>query len=198
MPIDDMETRHKTAQRVRLARKDAGFTQSELAAEIGVTPQAISNYERELNRIPYSVLNDVSKLCGVTIEYLLGITDIPHSTEGYSKSGEMAIDHAFIDFMSYLNVNVSGFVFAPLYYKERDKKKDTKRVYLGLNGEGTYPISLVEYDSLRDTICRFAAFTAHELFNDAMVREMEREGSELLKVEKYIETISDNTEEGKQ
>lgn len=56
--IDRMEI----ARRIKLARKTAGLTQLEVAKRLQLTPQAISNYERGINKIPLSILFALAEL----------------------------------------------------------------------------------------------------------------------------------------
>ena len=64
MGADSKENRIEIAKRIKKARKDAGFTQAQVAKELGLTPQAISNYERGINNIPASLLFDLAELYG--------------------------------------------------------------------------------------------------------------------------------------
>ncbi len=65
MGADSKENRIEIAKRIKKARKDAGFTQAQVAKELGLTPQAISNYERGINNIPASLLFDLAELYGL-------------------------------------------------------------------------------------------------------------------------------------
>jgi len=58
------------ARRLKKARLDAGFTQKEVADMLGITYQAISNYERGTNRVDADTL---SKLCNI---YSIKISDL--------------------------------------------------------------------------------------------------------------------------
>lgn len=74
MPLNNEEKTSQIAERVKKARKDAGLTQLEVAKAIGVTPQAISNYERGINKIPNRVMLDFAELFNVSVDYLFGIS----------------------------------------------------------------------------------------------------------------------------
>lgn len=62
MGADSKANRIEIATRIKKARKDAGLTQAAVAKELGLTPQAISNYERGINNIPAALLFDLAKL----------------------------------------------------------------------------------------------------------------------------------------
>ena len=57
-------------------RKAAGYTQQELADEIGVTRRMIAYYEGETDHTPSSLLPGLAKALGLSIERLLGTEPI--------------------------------------------------------------------------------------------------------------------------
>lgn len=61
--------------RIKKARLDAGLTQKQVAEKLGITYQAISNYERGANRIDTDTL---SKLCRI---YCIQISDLINDYE---------------------------------------------------------------------------------------------------------------------
>lgn len=54
-------------------RKEAGYTQTELAKELGVTQRMISYYEGHTEYPPSALLPDLANLLRVTADELLGI-----------------------------------------------------------------------------------------------------------------------------
>ncbi|MBQ7265815.1 MAG: helix-turn-helix transcriptional regulator [Firmicutes bacterium] len=48
------------------------YTQTELAAQLGITQQEVSRYERGEVKASINYLIDVADLCGVSIDYILG------------------------------------------------------------------------------------------------------------------------------
>jgi transcriptional regulator with XRE-family HTH domain len=60
-------------QRLARLRKEAGYTQLELAEEIGVTRRMIAYYETESEHPPANLLVDLTKALNVTADELLGI-----------------------------------------------------------------------------------------------------------------------------
>lgn len=59
------------AKKIKNARIQAGLKQSDVANELGVSYQAISNYERGVNRIDSGTLFALCQLYNVPIEYIL-------------------------------------------------------------------------------------------------------------------------------
>lgn len=66
MSIDEI------AIRIKRARKDANMTQAEAAAKLGITYQAISNYERGITRIDTDTLVKLCSVYGVAVSDILG------------------------------------------------------------------------------------------------------------------------------
>lgn len=61
--------------RIRELRKEALMTQTDLAKKIGVSTQAVSNYEKGIRRIPVSLLPEIKDALGCTWEELFGETE---------------------------------------------------------------------------------------------------------------------------
>lgn len=77
MPQEYTENRALIAERVKRARETAGMKQSDVAKELGITPQAVSNYERGINKIPNNVISQLATLFRTSSDYLLGLSNIP-------------------------------------------------------------------------------------------------------------------------
>lgn len=58
-------------RRLKKARLDAGLTQKEVAERLGITYQAISNYERGTNRVDTDTLSRLCQIYGIQILSLL-------------------------------------------------------------------------------------------------------------------------------
>jgi transcriptional regulator with XRE-family HTH domain len=59
-------------------RKDAGLTQDDLSEILHVNQHSISAYERDKNEPPDDVKIRIATYFGVSIDYLLGVTDDPN------------------------------------------------------------------------------------------------------------------------
>ena len=59
--------------RLRLLRKEKGWTQGDVAIRLGVTKSVVSAYETSLRYPSYDILIRITKIFGVTSDYLLGI-----------------------------------------------------------------------------------------------------------------------------
>ncbi len=61
--------------RLRELRIEKGRKQKEIAAEIGMSMQALSNYENGLREPDFATLNKLAEYFDVSVDYLLGRTD---------------------------------------------------------------------------------------------------------------------------
>jgi transcriptional regulator with XRE-family HTH domain len=65
--------------RLRAAREKLGLTQHELAKACGLSINQINRYENGTTEPSASALAAVAHKLDVSIDYLLGLTDIPHN-----------------------------------------------------------------------------------------------------------------------
>jgi len=63
-------------QRIRDLREDADLTQKQIAGILGMSQTGHSKYETGENDIPTQVLIKLSQYYHVSVDYLLGITDV--------------------------------------------------------------------------------------------------------------------------
>ena len=66
-------------------RKSMGLTQEELAAKLGVSPQAVSKWENNLSCPDISLLPDISKLFNISVDELLGVAGTNEKTESVKE-----------------------------------------------------------------------------------------------------------------
>ena len=64
-------------KRIRDLREDRDLTQKELSAALNCSQQVYSNYELGQRDIPTDILIKLSNFYGVSVDYILGITDKP-------------------------------------------------------------------------------------------------------------------------
>ena len=63
-------------QRINELRRACGWNQVELAARLNVTKQTMSNWENDNIQPSIEMLVRISKIFGVTTDYLLGLDDV--------------------------------------------------------------------------------------------------------------------------
>lgn len=61
--------------RIKTLRKKRGLIQEILAAEVGITQQMLSKYERDISVIKVDILKKLAEYFNVTTDYLLGMSD---------------------------------------------------------------------------------------------------------------------------
>lgn len=59
-----------------------------LAAELGITQQTLSKYERDITFIKVDILKKIAVYFNVTTDYLLGISDVKRDLQGQMKMNE--------------------------------------------------------------------------------------------------------------
>lgn len=64
-------------KRIRELREDKDLKQKDIAAVLSCSQRVYSNYERGDLDIPTEILVKLSKYHGVSVDYLLGLTDEP-------------------------------------------------------------------------------------------------------------------------
>ena len=65
------------SNRLRDLRKNIGINQEKLGKKLGLSKNAISAYERDINEPPDDIKVKLAKFFNVSLDYLLGIVDEP-------------------------------------------------------------------------------------------------------------------------
>ena len=64
--------------RIKNLREKRGIIQEILAAELGITQQMLSKYEKDVTVIKVDILKRLAEYFNVTTDYLLGINSMKH------------------------------------------------------------------------------------------------------------------------
>lgn len=72
-------------RRIKQLRENRGLIQEILAAELGITQQMLSKYERDILCIKVDVLMKIAEYFNVTTDYLLGISEVKRDLQGQMK-----------------------------------------------------------------------------------------------------------------
>ena len=64
-------------RRIRDLREDRDLTQKQMAKNLNCSQQVYSNYELGQRDIPTDILIKLSNFYGVSVDYILGISDNP-------------------------------------------------------------------------------------------------------------------------
>jgi transcriptional regulator with XRE-family HTH domain len=62
-------------------RQEAGYSQRELAAEIGISQRMVAYYEGETDYPPAGILPDLARVLGVSTDQLLGVKAVRSRTK---------------------------------------------------------------------------------------------------------------------
>lgn len=96
------------AERLKELRKKRNLTQEQLAAIIGVERSTIGKYEGKSRIIPSDDIKyKLAELFGVSVDYLLGYTDIPVAIDSNSITSE---ENELIEMYRELTANGQGLV----------------------------------------------------------------------------------------
>ncbi len=87
----DMNEIRNFGQRISEYRKNKNITQEELAIRLGVTPQALSKWERGQSLPDVTLLADICQVLGVSADYLLGVEQTQRFTENSDESAQNEI-----------------------------------------------------------------------------------------------------------
>ena len=74
--------------RIKKLREKRKLSQNDLAAELGISQQRLSKYERDITLIKMDILKRTAAYFNVTTDYLLGISDVKRNLEGYMEINE--------------------------------------------------------------------------------------------------------------
>lgn len=74
--------------RIKQLREKRGLIQEILAAELGITQQMLSKYERDVTLIKVDILKKIATYFNVTTDYLLGVSDVKMDLQRQMKMNE--------------------------------------------------------------------------------------------------------------
>lgn len=78
-------------QRIKILRLESQLTQKEFGNIFGIVKSTVSMYENDNSTPDTEILKKISVYFNVSIDYLLGLTDIKQSAEELIKKGEVAV-----------------------------------------------------------------------------------------------------------
>lgn len=74
--------------RIKILREKRGIIQEILAAELGITQQMLSKYEKDVTIIKVGILKKLAEYFNVTTDYLLGVSDVKRDLTGQIRINE--------------------------------------------------------------------------------------------------------------
>ena len=74
--------------RIKQLREKRGLIQEILAAELGITQQMLSKYEKDVTLVKVDILKKIATYFNVTTDYLLGVSDVKRDLQRQMKMNE--------------------------------------------------------------------------------------------------------------
>lgn len=74
--------------RIKQLREKRGLIQEILAAELGITQQMLSKYEKDVTLIKVDILKKIAAYFNVITDYLLGVSDVKRDLQRQMKMNE--------------------------------------------------------------------------------------------------------------
>lgn len=87
----------KYGNRIAELRKKHNYTQADMAAVLGISRSALSHYELNRREPDFGTLHRIAELFHVSIDYVLGRTDLPDAS--------LQPNHNIIDFVDSLELS---------------------------------------------------------------------------------------------
>jgi len=73
------------SQRLRELRLEHGYTMEEVGRKLGIKKSSYASYESKYRRPPLERLRQLAQLYDVSVDYILGLTDVRKESEEYTK-----------------------------------------------------------------------------------------------------------------
>lgn len=104
-------------EKIRELRKKSGFTQSELAKKLGVSPSTVGMYEQGRREPDNKILLCLCKIFGTTTDYLLGKSD-----KSYMENCNREVSDVIDEFTQLLS-SQQGLMFDGTPISDDDRRK---------------------------------------------------------------------------
>lgn len=71
--FDQLHSNMELSERIRLVREAAGFTQADIASELGISPQAYGKIERQAEKTTIENLRKIAVTLDVNVSFLIDV-----------------------------------------------------------------------------------------------------------------------------
>ena len=111
--------------RLKQLREENNLTQLELAQKFNITSQTISQYERGIRTPDFNLLNSITDFFGVSVDYLLGRTDIRNFNDNnasvYKEESSLIDDYKKLNSIGKKEAEkrVKELTLIPFYVEEK-------------------------------------------------------------------------------
>jgi len=118
------------SERIKKLRKDNGLHQKEVAEKLGITLTGYASYEQGRNKPSYDSLLKLSDLYNVSIDYLVGKTDIQYTDHEKEFINKLSNKMSLNDIMNEYSLTFDGKDLS-----DEDSKKIIKLIKVFLENE---------------------------------------------------------------
>lgn len=110
--------------RLRELRTSKNISQRRLGMEVGISQQNVSKYELDINTVPVDILKRFSAYYNVSVDYILGVSDVKHNQEGRVRITKVINEnYEFLEVYRNLNDEHKETIqHMAGYFKEQEKK----------------------------------------------------------------------------
>ena len=91
--------------RIAELRREKHLTQTALALKLNVTQNMISFYESGKNEPSLNTLIEMSKIFGVSIDYIIGNSDVPYKADRLLVDNTTLLEAELLDIFKTLSIN---------------------------------------------------------------------------------------------
>lgn len=113
-------------ERLRLLRRKLKESQSTIAENLNISREAYAMYESGRRQPPFETLISLARYHGVSVDYLLGVTDNP--TPSFQLNAK---DQYILNYLPFLDDHMKDFIISVIRYdpfvekKRRNARKKT-------------------------------------------------------------------------
>lgn len=155
--------------RLKALRKEKGFSQKDLASLLHYHYTAISNYEAGRNQPKINDLIRLANIFGVSVDYLLGLSDVKHYMIQHSilqqniakKAQEKNIEFTLMDSL------ITYFLYSNLKASTNETNIDLKQI--------SQLMQDIEQDCGTQFMNRFVFFIKNRDFRNIVLTQMQTE-----------------------
>lgn len=98
-------------QRLRLLRRKLHESQTTTAENLNLTREAYSMYESGHRQPPVETLVSMARYFGVSVDYLLGVSDIPNPIYDLHAKDQYILNH-----LPFLDDHMKDFIISMIHY----------------------------------------------------------------------------------
>lgn len=154
------------AIRMKQRRSELGLSLQEVSESAGISRSTLQRYEAGgIKNIPLHRLEQLAKALNTSADWLLGWCQSPNEIT--------PVDADFKKLLLYLGFQIQEW------------PGHKSRIYISHGADGSAPISIAEYEQLRNSLEDYLKFNATNLFQIAIKRDRERLSNETDTIEAF-------------